>query len=60
MKKYRVGFWYTVYGVTQVKAENEEQAEKNLKLHLDTEGLEGLDYDTTDRDFEAQDAEVFG
>ncbi len=49
MKTYRVLFWYTVYGRTQVQAESKERAKRNLKHQLDTEGLDGLDYETNDQ-----------
>ncbi len=57
MKTYRVLFWYTVYGRTQVQAESKERAKRNLKHQLDTEGLDGLDYETNDRDFGTEDAQ---
>ncbi len=57
MNTYRVLFWYTVYGRTQVQAESKERAKRNLKHQLDTEGLDGLDYETNDRDFGTEDAQ---
>jgi len=56
MKTYRVLFWYTVYGRTQVQAESKEQARRNLQHQLETEGLDGLDYEANDRDLGVADA----
>lgn len=57
MKKYKVGFWYTVYGSTEVEAVNYVEAEEKVREALQNEGIEELEYRQNDRDYGAQDAE---
>jgi len=51
MEKIKVNFWYTVYGLTMVEADDQEQAEKKLQQKLGEEGLEGLDFNQFERDY---------
>jgi hypothetical protein len=55
-RKYRVGFHYAQYGGIDVRADSPAKAEEKLEAFLDEEGLENLKYDSTDREFFAQDA----
>jgi len=63
MPKFRVGFHYTEYGVVTVEADNPESAESVVEAALDADGTSFdsngsfTNYETTDRDFGAQDAE---
>lgn len=57
-KEYRVGFWYTEYGIAKVKAQSPKEAEDKLFEFLGESGdLNKLDYKCTDGDFGVQDAE---
>lgn len=58
MNKYRVGFWYTQYGVMEMEANSPEEAEEKVKETLATNGLEDIDFQGTDLDIGAQDAEL--
>ena len=53
---YQVGFWYTVYGSTRVRADKGEEAEQKVKEILSYSGLDEIEYETNDRDYGAQDA----
>ena len=56
VKKYVVGFWYTVYGSAIVEAENPDQAEETLQCDLNDKGIESIEHITYDRDIGTQDA----
>ena len=58
-KEYRVGFWYTEYGSAYVVAESAEQAEQWLYDELSQNGLDDIEYKCNDRDYGAQDAELW-
>jgi hypothetical protein len=58
MKKYNVGFWYTVYGSMKMEADSPEEAEEKVEETLSSNGLDELDYRENDRDYGAQDAEL--
>ena len=57
MKKYKVAFYYTVYGSVDVKAKNEEEArdiiQEKLSYSIDDLG----DYEQNDREYNAEEAE---
>ena len=56
-KIFRTGFCYSQYGVTNVKAKTQKQAELKLKRHLNQYGLDKLEYSSTDRDIYVDTAE---
>lgn len=58
MKKYKVSFWYTVYGTVEMEAKSEKEAEKKVEETLKTNGLEDLSYKQHDLEVGAQDAEL--
>ena len=58
VKKYVVGFWYTVYGSAIVEADNPSQAEQTLRCDLNDNGIEGTEHITFDRDIGTQDAKA--
>jgi|TARA_Y100000310_G_scaffold282497_1_gene303784 hypothetical protein len=51
MATYQIGFWYVEYGKTSVEAKSKKEAQEKVQEHLSNEGLENLEYETTDRDF---------
>lgn len=57
-RKYRVGFHYAQYGVIDVMADSPAKAEAKLEAVLDEDGYENLNYESTHREFFAQDAEL--
>ena len=57
VKKFRVGFWYTVYGTTEVKAETTIEAENKITIQLSKTGLKNLKYNQHDQDYGSQDGE---
>jgi len=57
MKTYKVGFWYTLYGTTTVKATGEKQARNKAQKHLSEYGLDELEYKCNDREYGAEDVE---
>ena len=58
MNTYKVGFWYTQYGVMEMEANSPEEAEQKVKETLQTNGLEDVKFEGTDLDVGAQDAEL--
>ena len=56
-KKFKVGFYYTEYGTSIVKANNKLDAESKLYKRLSDNGLDNLVYDCNDREYDTQDAE---
>ncbi len=50
--KYKIGFYYTEHGITYIEADSKEKAEDKIQSQLELNGLEGLDYETKDRDYE--------
>jgi hypothetical protein len=57
-KIFRVGFWYTIYGTAlHVEAGSKEEAEERLKEELAENGIDEIEYLTSDRDYGTQDAE---
>jgi len=59
-KIYKVGFYYTEYGVTYVHAKNEIEAELKFEKELSENGLEETDYECKDRDYGTTYAEEVG
>ena len=56
---YDVDFNYTQYGkVLGVRANSIERAKEEIYKQLIEHGLEGLEYESIDRDFKTQDGEV--
>ena len=53
MNTYQVGFYYTEYGKKIVKAESEKKAMEMVVAKLSEHGLEGIEYDSSDREYEA-------
>jgi len=58
MKTYYVSFYYTEYGKVTVKANSSKQAEEKVYKELEENGLENLDYDSKDRDYDTTDVDV--
>ncbi len=58
IKTYWVSFFYTESGKAPIKACSMRQAEKKVYTELENNGLEKLDYDCEDRDYEITDVEV--
>ncbi len=57
MKKYKVAYWYTLYGSSVVEARSPQEAEAKFKRQLDIEGIHKLQNNFSDREFGTQDAE---
>lgn len=58
MKKYKVSFWYTVYGTVEMEAKSKKEAEEKVEETLESNGLEDLAYEQHDFEAGAQDAEL--
>ena len=53
-KQYKVGFYYDDRGYTLVKADSEEEAEEMVRQELEADGLDRIEYKTTNRDYGTQ------
>ena len=50
-KQYKVGFYYEERGSTYVKADSADEAEEMVYKELEANGLEDIEYETSDRDY---------